>query len=174
MPKKPKLRYLDLAEPVPGFVRNLDPKLTKRPESVLLADQVKIFILQTAESFTVDDPVQEQLADLRHELIDLFTSDNDQETEEYARIIELFSLLGFAAGYGEIQGGIAVRGKTESHVAFALTILIAENMKNMEKKLGIMDYSLQAGYIVARMGPDSVKRLASTARSGKSRLVFLQ
>ena len=155
-------------------MRNLDPKLIKRPESVLLANQLKFGFLQTAETFAVDQSVQDQLADLRHELIDLFSSDNYEETQEYTRIIEHFTLLGFAAGYGEMQGEIAVRGKTESHVAFALTLLIAESMKNMEAKLSIMDFSLQSGYIVARMGSDSVRRLVSTARSGKGNLVFLQ
>jgi hypothetical protein len=174
VPKRPKLRYLDLAEPIPGQMRSLDSRLTRRQESVIFANQLKYAYLQTAAAFSVDQSVQSKLADLHHELMEIFATDNVDQSQEYRQIIEHFTVLGFAAGYGEMQGEIAIRGKTESHTAFALTLLIAESMKDNTSQLALMDFSLQSGYIVARMGPESVKKLVATARAGKGKLTFMQ
>ena len=171
MPKRPKLTYHRIAEPIPGQMRSPEEKLTKRPESVILANQLKFGIRDTASAITNDPSVRDNLADLRNGLLDIVTTGNQDQNREFRKIIEDFSLLGFAAGYAETQGEIARQGQTEGHIAFALVLLFVDASQGLDNRFGLADYSLQAGYIVFRSGPTSVTRLLSTARDGRRMLL---
>lgn len=173
MPKRPKLSYIALEEPQPGMMRPPPEKLTRKSESVIFANVLKFGIMQTSSVFATDDAVNDALSDLRRGLIDLVTTSDAERNQMMAADIEEFTRLGYAAGYAETDGGIAQTGRTESHIAFALSLLGVEawEAKGRDmKRLALVDYSLHSGYIRFRSGPASVTRLLTTARDHRSRI----
>lgn len=175
MAKRPKLSYIALTEPQPGLLRPPPEKLTRKAESIQLANQLKVGIKQTAIVFADDTSVSDALSDLRRGLIDLVTTSDAERSNALAADIKEFTLLGYAAGFAETDGGIAEAGRTEGHLAFALTLLSVEAWTEKGRdngRLALMDYSLQSGYVRFRSGPASVSRLLSTARDHRSALVL--
>ena len=173
MAKRPKVSYVALEEPRPGILRPPPDKLTRKGESILLANQLKIGIKQTAAVFATDASVNDALSDLRGGLIDLVTTSDTERNGALAADIERFTGLGYAAGYAETDGGVAQSGRTESHIAFALTLLSVEDWEEKgrdNQRLALVDYALNSGYIRYRSGPASVARLLSTARDHRSRI----
>ncbi len=172
MAKRPKLSYIALEEPQPGMLRPPPEKLTRKAESILLANQIKFGIKQTATAFSDDASVSEALSDLRHGLIDIVTTGDAERSHALTADIEEFTLLGYAGGFAETDSGVAMPGRTESHIAFALSLLSVEAWTERGRdmsRLALMDYALQSGYIRYHSGPASVARLLSTARDHRSR-----
>ncbi|MHB8380661.1 MAG: hypothetical protein ACYDB2_12260 [Acidimicrobiales bacterium] len=102
----------------------------------------------------------------------MITSDA-KRNQTLAAVIDEFTLLGYAGGFAETDGSIAVSGRTECHLAFVLSLLCVDAWMEggRDDRLGLMDYSLQSGNVRYRTGPASVSRLLSTARDHRSKIV---
>ena len=174
MAKQPKPRYFALVEPQPGLIRQPPEKVTRREESVLLANQLKFAIRQAAAMLANDATANDALSDLRRGLIDLVLTSDVELNHAVAAVIEEFTLLGYAGGYVEADAGVAMPGRTECHIAFALLLLSVEAWAERGRdngRLALLDYSLQSGYVRYRSGPAGVSRLLSTARDHKNRII---